>query len=465
MHLLGVSALVLATATFASAATTKPTSTSSGVLAVESPAWLPDFGVPNGVNAGYPTGALNTSKTLSHKTLDLSAYPEPWEAPSTTHAEIKAVIKAIDWTKVPKAPIVKTNSNGEIDMTKYDDSKDDYCWWSSTNCVKPKSSYLPADVSVCPNAGDWGLNYDDGPFNPIGDDTDKWAEPELYNFLAENGNQKATLFYIGSNVATFPEAAKRAINDGHVLCVHTWSHPAMTTQTNEQVVAELYWTLRAIKEATGVTTKCWRPPFGDVDDRVRAIAWQMGMQTMLWDQDTNDWDMPGDGGGKLAPSKVDGYFEDWIETRKKGTDKNGHIVLQHELNNATVKMAEKWLPKIQESFNVVSIQQCLNVTQPYWETNWVYPTKNENVTATTNTTTAVPSATVSGSAVPSTTDINLGHTATTSIPSASSVSSAQSSTTDVSLKASNTEESSASLVAVHGLSLLAATALCASYLL
>lgn len=233
----------------------------------------------------------------------------------------------------------------------------------------------------------------------------------------------------------------------------------MTTQTNAQVVAELYWTLRAIKEATGVTTKCWRPPFGDVDDRVRAIAWQMGLQTMLWDQDTNDWDMPGDGGGKLAPSKVDGYFEDWIETRKKGTDKHGHIVLQHELNNATVKMAEKWLPKIQESFNVVSIQQCLNVTQPYWETNWVYPAKNENVTATINTTTAIPSVD------PSTTDINLGYTATSSIPSASSVSSAKSSTTDLSVKSSNTDESSASLVAVHGLSLLAATALCASYLL
>lgn len=67
----------------------------------------------------------------------------------------------------------------------------------------------------------------------------------------------------------------------------------MTTQSNEQVVAELYWTLRAIKEVTGVTTRCWRPPYGDVDDRVRAIASQMGMTTVLWDEDTDDWNMPG----------------------------------------------------------------------------------------------------------------------------------------------------------------------------
>lgn len=137
------------------------------------------------------------------------------------------------------------------------------------------------------SSGDWGLNYDDGPFNLAGEEAlDKWAEPELYNFLAKTNDQKASLFYIGSNVATYPEAAKRALNNGHVLCVHTWSHPQMTTQSNEKVVAELYWTLRAIKEATGITTKCWRPPYGDVDDRVRAIAHQMGLQTILWDEDT-----------------------------------------------------------------------------------------------------------------------------------------------------------------------------------
>lgn len=60
----------------------------------------------------------------------------------------------------------------------------------------------------------------------------------------------------------------------------------MTTQTNAQIVAELYWALKAIKEATGITSKCWRPPQGDVDDRVRAIAHQMGLRTVLWDLDT-----------------------------------------------------------------------------------------------------------------------------------------------------------------------------------
>ena len=88
---------------------------------------------------------------------------------------------------------------------------------------------------------------------------------------------------------TFPEAAQRAFSDGHTICSHTWSHPYMTTLTNEEIVSELYWTQKAIKEAVGITPKCWRPPFGDIDDRVRAIAWQMGMRSILWDRDSNDW--------------------------------------------------------------------------------------------------------------------------------------------------------------------------------
>jgi peptidoglycan/xylan/chitin deacetylase (PgdA/CDA1 family) len=38
---------------------------------------------------------------------------------------------------------------------------------------------------------------------------------------------------------------------GHQLSVHTWSHPSLTTLTNEQVIAELGWTAKIIKDVTG----------------------------------------------------------------------------------------------------------------------------------------------------------------------------------------------------------------------
>jgi peptidoglycan/xylan/chitin deacetylase (PgdA/CDA1 family) len=36
----------------------------------------------------------------------------------------------------------------------------------------------------------------------------------------------------------------------------------MTSLTNEQVVAELKWTEKAIFDVIGVTPLYWRPPFG-----------------------------------------------------------------------------------------------------------------------------------------------------------------------------------------------------------
>jgi peptidoglycan/xylan/chitin deacetylase (PgdA/CDA1 family) len=40
---------------------------------------------------------------------------------------------------------------------------------------------------------------------------------------------------------------------GHQLSVHTWAHSPLTTLTNEQIVAELGWTKKIIKDITGVT--------------------------------------------------------------------------------------------------------------------------------------------------------------------------------------------------------------------
>jgi hypothetical protein len=205
----------------------------------------------------------------------------------------------------------------------------------------------------------------------------------------------------------------------------------MTSMTNDQVVAELYWTLRAIKETTGITPRCWRPPYGDVDDRVRAIAWQMGMRTIIWDEDTNDWNMPGDGGGNLSPNTVDGYFQGWIDAYKNGTDRaNGHIVLEHELNNSTVSMAEKWLPTLQETFNVVPVHECMNISNPYWETNFIYPTENGTASASSvqsnalstappaSGTDAVQNAALSASAVATTTASSAAFTTGVSFASA-----------------------------------------------
>ena len=171
------------------------TPTDTGILAQTSPAWLSSItplagnvqNVPAS-GAAIPTGALPTV------TLSTTDYPTPWEVPSTNSTEVQAAIAAIDWTKVPAAPVRTANANGDLSFTGYDANADPYCWWSDSNCVTPKVDYLPPDIYNCPNPGDWGLTYDDGPLNPATPGkADQWAEPQLYDFLAAH-NQKATLF-------------------------------------------------------------------------------------------------------------------------------------------------------------------------------------------------------------------------------------------------------------------------------
>ncbi|KAH6572941.1 hypothetical protein BASA60_006353 [Batrachochytrium salamandrivorans] len=57
------------------------------------------------------------------------------------------------------------------------------------------------DVTVCPNANQWGLTYDDGP-GPLTDD--------LLGELAKR-NVKATFFVVGSRVMAVPRCAGQDI--------------------------------------------------------------------------------------------------------------------------------------------------------------------------------------------------------------------------------------------------------------
>ncbi|CAG8790592.1 19800_t:CDS:1, partial [Racocetra fulgida] len=80
--------------------------------------------------------------------------------------------------------------------------------------------------------------------------------------------------------------------------------------SNEQVIAELQWTAKIIKNVTGVTPLYMRPPFGDYDDRIRSICTQLGYKVVIWDKDTNDWLSADD--RTFQMSWVEGNFTQWV---------------------------------------------------------------------------------------------------------------------------------------------------------
>ena len=64
---------------------------------------------------------------------------------------------------------------------------------------------------------------------------------------------------------SFPVMLQTEYMSGHQIGVHTWSHPPLTTLSNEAIIAELGWTKKVIRDVLGVTPNTMRPPYGDIE--------------------------------------------------------------------------------------------------------------------------------------------------------------------------------------------------------
>jgi peptidoglycan/xylan/chitin deacetylase (PgdA/CDA1 family) len=189
----------------------------------------------------------------------------------------------------------------------------------------------------------------------------------------------ATFFVVGSRVIERPTMLIQQYMTGHEISVHTWSHRPLTSLTTDEIVAELGWTRKAIKEVLGVTPTTMRPPYGDIDDRVRAISLAMGLQPIIWTRtpatgqfDTNDWMVAG---GLVSGAQSFQTFQA-ILTNATQID-TGFIVLQHDLYDITVELATDFTLDAALANNppltLKPIGQCLK-----------YPASNLYLESTTN---------------------------------------------------------------------------------
>ncbi|EXX62656.1 uncharacterized protein OCT59_004790 [Rhizophagus irregularis] len=297
---------------------------------------------------------------------DAAALTGKWPPVDQPPPPVKEWTALVDLTKVPNAPLVKAADVG----VKCPD-KDTFCNWSCTGCTKPDS-----DVIICPNKGDWGITFDDGPTE---------FTSTLLDFL-DTTNDKVTFFVVGSRVFENPEILQRAVKAGHQIGIHTWSHPSLTSQSNEQIIAEFKWTEAAIKQAVGLTPKYVRPPFGDYDDRVRSIATQLGYKVVIWDKDTNDWMSADDKTFQLT--WIEGNFTEWV----KEPATTGHISLEHDLYKQTAGRAPIALPIVTKAgFTIKPVSVCLG-EKPYVE--------DVSLDTTTSTTAPAPAAAPAANAAP-----------------------------------------------------------------
>jgi len=124
------------------------------------------------------------------------------------------------------------------------------------------------------------LTYDDGPNGKVTE--------ALLEVLAEE-DVPATFFLCAYRVREYPDLTQRISREGHTLGVHGSTHVQMDILSEEEMRFELRDSIDAISEITGRRVRHFRPPYGFTNETLQAIAEEMGLQTVLWNVDPEDW--------------------------------------------------------------------------------------------------------------------------------------------------------------------------------
>lgn len=113
--------------------------------------------------------------------------------------------------------------------------------------------------------------------------------------LLDKWDATATFFVTGSNTYADPGGLKSIVAAEQVLANHSWDHPDLTTISEAEVTIQLASTQAIVRDITGISMTCWRPPFGMSNEMVEKVAAEHGMPNSgwmangRWDVDTIDW--------------------------------------------------------------------------------------------------------------------------------------------------------------------------------
>ncbi len=118
------------------------------------------------------------------------------------------------------------------------------------------------------------LTFDDGP--------DPRATPALLDLLRSRG-VAAAFFCIGENVRAHAAVARRAHEEGHLLCNHSDRHSALTNFLPSRVLErEIARCGRSIEEIAGASPRYYRPPFGITNAALDGVARRLGLEVTGW---------------------------------------------------------------------------------------------------------------------------------------------------------------------------------------
>lgn len=174
------------------------------------------------------------------------------------------------------------------------------------------------------------LTFDDGPYDRVTN--------RIVKVLTKH-DSRATFFVVGNRVERYADTMKNAYNKGNQIATHTFDHGDLSKMKKKQIRRELKRAFRVMKKINGENPTMLRPPYGNVNDKMRQT---IRIPMIYWNVDTEDW---------ASRNK------DKILSRCKSI-KDGDIVLMHDLYPSTAAAVEKLVPKLRKKgFQLVTVEE------------------------------------------------------------------------------------------------------------
>ncbi|MFR7758818.1 MAG: polysaccharide deacetylase family protein, partial [Christensenellales bacterium] len=150
-----------------------------------------------------------------------------------------------------------------------------------------------------------------------------------------------SFFMTGQNAKRNPSLVKRAYEEGHQICSHTYDHALLTKLSNSEIRSQLDKTNKILDDAIGYDLAySLRPPYGGYNDRVLSTA---NTPCYYWSVDTRDWE------SRNANAAYNMFMK---------YAKDGSIVLMHDLYGTTVTAALNAIDTLQkQGFEFVTINE------------------------------------------------------------------------------------------------------------
>ena len=157
---------------------------------------------------------------------------------------------------------------------------------------------------------------------------------------------RATFFVMGKKVT---ENKGKILRVQHMECeivCHAWDHTDLTTLSGRAIKKQLFDTIAAIATVTGTASLIYRPPYGNINKKVKKVSRNLGLAMVNWSLNAKD----------METKDADAIYNN-IESNLKNED----IILCHDILEPTAEAMTRIIPDlVEQGCQLVTVTELLH---------------------------------------------------------------------------------------------------------